>query len=139
MGQGKLILTDISDSLGRARVYQSSGAWTSLDYLRASCIDTGTVDYYNPTLSSYETYRVIEITMIKLTFAGIDFRASGHKLVEFIFVFFSAQERAAASKGASPLFRKSRAIIKSPYLSKAEIRNGLAAGPRRCPGPHPQH
>jgi len=74
VGEGKLLLTDVSDSLGRARVYQSSGAWTSLDYLRASCIDTGTVDYYNPTLSAYETYRVIEITMVQLTFASVDFR-----------------------------------------------------------------
>lgn len=82
VGNGDLILTDISKSIGRVQVYQSSGAWTTLDYSRVSCINTGTNEYYNATTTSYETYNYLEITIVKIEFKDIEFQEQAYYIVK---------------------------------------------------------
>lgn len=66
IGDETLLLTDIVSSLGRVQVYQSLGAWITLDYSRIRCIYSGTTQYFTGT--SYQTYNLIEITVINLVF-----------------------------------------------------------------------
>jgi hypothetical protein len=66
IGNENLILTSISDSLGLVQIYQSVGAWISLDYSRVRCINNGVIQYWNGT--GYQPYNFIEITVIKITF-----------------------------------------------------------------------
>jgi len=65
-----LLFTEASGSLGRVRVFQSDGAWASLDYSRVRCVYTGTSDYYNGT--DYESFNVFEITLVNLTFGTFE-------------------------------------------------------------------
>jgi len=65
-----LLFTDAGGSLGRVRVFQSDGAWTSLEYSRVRCVYIGSSDYYNGT--GYESYNVFEITLINLTFGTFE-------------------------------------------------------------------
>jgi hypothetical protein len=81
VGQGKMILTKTSDSIGHVRAYQSQGAWVSLDYLRVTCIDTGTTQYYNSTTSAYETNNCVEVTLVNLAFKEIQFQQDSHLIV----------------------------------------------------------
>ena len=81
VGQGSLILTQTSDSIGRVHVYQSQGAWISLDYLRVTCINTGTTQYYNSTTSAYETYNCVEVTLVNLVFKEIQLQENSHFIV----------------------------------------------------------
>jgi len=66
LGEGSLLLTESSGSLGRVRVFQSDGACVSLDYLRVRSIYAGVSDYFNGT--GYEGFNVVEITLVNLTF-----------------------------------------------------------------------
>lgn len=66
IGDASLLLTKVSDSLGRVCVYQSEGAWIALDFSRARCIYSGISELFNGT--DYETYNMIEVTIIDLTF-----------------------------------------------------------------------
>jgi len=74
IGNEKLLLTNISDSLGRVRIYQSAGAWITLDYSRVRCIYTGTFK----NLKEDKTYNYVEITVINVTFGtfGVQEKAS---------------------------------------------------------------
>jgi len=64
IGNGKLLLTNIFDSLGRVRIYQSVGAWITLDYSRVRCIYTGAFT----NLNENQIYNHIEITVMNVTF-----------------------------------------------------------------------
>lgn len=66
LGNNCTLLTNPEGSLGRISIYQSDGAWISLDYARVRCIYTGTSEYFNGSV--YENFNVIEITMINMTF-----------------------------------------------------------------------
>jgi hypothetical protein len=68
LGEEVLLYTKISGSLGNVRVFQSEGAWTSLDYLRARCNYIGTTNYYDGNNWNNETVNVIEITVLNLDF-----------------------------------------------------------------------
>ncbi|KYH40845.1 MAG: hypothetical protein AYL32_009200 [Candidatus Bathyarchaeota archaeon B26-2] len=70
LGNGSLLLTDLSSSLGRVSVYQSDGAWVSLDYSRVRCVYTGIWEYFNG--SDYESFNVVEITVVNFTFGTIE-------------------------------------------------------------------
>lgn len=77
IGSGRFLLTNISDSLGRVRVYQSAGAWITLDYSRVRCLYTGAFT----NLKENQTYNQIEITVVNVTFGtfgtlGVQERAS---------------------------------------------------------------
>ena len=49
IGNEDLLLTNVSASIGRVRIYQSAGAWIALDYSRVRCINAGIMQYYNGT------------------------------------------------------------------------------------------
>ena len=70
IGSESILLTSISDSLGRAYVYQSNRAWIALDYSRLRCINSGTSNFFNGT--DYELCNYIEITLIKITFGILE-------------------------------------------------------------------
>ena len=70
IGNDSLLLTDMSSSIGRVSIYQSDGAWVSLDYSRVRCVYTGIWEYFNG--SDYESFNVVEITMINLTFGTVE-------------------------------------------------------------------
>jgi len=59
-------LINASDSLGTVRVFQSDGAWVSLDYLRVRCVYIGSSNYYTGT--GYESFNLFEITLVNVTF-----------------------------------------------------------------------
>ena len=71
-GSESVLLTSVSDSLGRAHVYQSNGAWIALDYSRIRCINSGTSEFFNGT--DYEICNFVEITLIKITFGILEFQ-----------------------------------------------------------------
>lgn len=67
LGDEDLIIADLTKSLGNVKMYESNGAWISLDYARIRCINTGrNVSYYNGT--AYEPHNTVEITLIKIEF-----------------------------------------------------------------------
>jgi hypothetical protein len=70
IGNERLLLTDTASSLGRIQVYQSLGAWITLDYSRVRCIYSGTVQYF--TESSYQQYNLIEITVVNMVFKDFE-------------------------------------------------------------------
>jgi len=72
LGDGSLLFTDPSGSLARVRVFQSNGAWVSLDYSRVRCVYIGSSDYYNSTIDDYESLNIVEITLINLTFGTFE-------------------------------------------------------------------
>ena len=80
LGNASILLTDLAGSLGRIWVYQSDGAWISLDYSRTRCIYTGTSDLFNG--SCYEPLNVIEVTLINLTFGVIEPDAQAFIIVQ---------------------------------------------------------
>lgn len=68
VGGGSLLLTAISDSLGRVHVFYSGAPWVSLDYCRVRCVYSGTVEFFNGT--GYDTYNLIEVTILKVSFGA---------------------------------------------------------------------
>ena len=72
LGTDSLNFTDPSGSLARVRVFQSDGAWVSLDYSRVRCVYIGSSDYYNSTIDGYESLNVFEITLVNLTFGTFE-------------------------------------------------------------------
>ena len=61
-----LLFTDAGGSLAQVRIFQSNGAWVSLDYQRVRCVYIGNSTYYNG--AEYESFNVFEVTMVNFTF-----------------------------------------------------------------------
>jgi len=80
IGDESLLLTNISDSLGRVRIYQSAGAWITLDYSRVRCIYTGAFK----DLKENKTYNRIEITVIDVTFGTFEVQEQASYTVKTI-------------------------------------------------------
>jgi len=70
VGDGSLLLINITASLGRVQEYQSGGAWVALDYSRVRCTYTGIMQYYNGT--DYEPCNLVEIIAINMIFGDLE-------------------------------------------------------------------
>jgi len=90
IGSESILLTNVSDSLGRIQVYQSNQAWVALDYSRVRCIYSGTSELYNGT--DYEIYNLVEINIIKITFGFFEVQDKASIVAQNISVEASQSE-----------------------------------------------
>ena len=79
-GNDSLLFTTPSGTLGRVRVFQSNGAWVSLDYSRTRCVYVGASDYYVGT--GYESFNTVEVTVMNLTFGVFEPGTEASMIVE---------------------------------------------------------
>ena len=99
LGDNSLILKNASSSIGRVKVFQEQGAWTSLDYERVRCIYAGTSNYYNGTGWDEKGSNVFEIMLMNVTFGVLEFGTQAYITVRNIGVNSAAPIQ--ASKNAS--------------------------------------
>ena len=115
-GSESVLLTSVSDSLGRVHVYQSNGSWITLDYSRIRCINSGTSEFFNGT--DYEICNLVEIILIKITFGILEVQDKAS---------LTAKNSSCSKKPSRALFSSSSLILGMLALS---TNGGVCSAPK---------
>jgi len=76
-GNDTVLLDKVNASLGAVKVFQSDGAWVTLDYSRARCVYIGCLDIYNASGSTYVKYDAIEIIVVNMSLGSFPTSSTG--------------------------------------------------------------